>query len=249
MGLFDAPAPLFDWLDSRIGLVAPAGIRLALWGVAGALVSMLLYRILSAQKRVARGKAELAEARRTLDAHDGEFADAWPLMRRLLGAAVAQVGRVGWPALVASLPLLCLLVWAGAAFGYRYPANGAAPEIETRPPQLPTKWLAPDRAGADAAPPNGVPRILVGNGPDGMLADIFLVEPIPVIHKRQWWNALIGNPLGYLPADSMVDSVNVALPRREYLSFGPGWMQGWETAFFAPLVLASIALKVLFRIE
>jgi hypothetical protein len=242
MGVFDIPTPVFEWLDAHMGLIMPAGMRLALWGVAGALVSMLLYRAISAQERVARGKVELAEARRTLDAYEGEFAGALPLMRRLLRVAVAQVGRVGWPALLASLPLLSLLLWMGTAYGYRYPGHGEQPDIQTVPSRLQASWL-------DPVGPAAAPHVVIVDDSDRILTDIPLVEPVPMVHKRQWWNALFGNPAGYLPPQSPVDRVDIELPRKHYLLVGPGWMRGWETVFLVPLLATSVALKVLVRIE
>lgn len=248
MGLFDAPAPLFTWLDSQMGNVAPPGVRIVVWGIVGGVVSMLIYRAISAQDRVARAKVELADARRELDSYDGEFAGAWPLMKRQLGLALAQVGRVGWPAVIASLPLLCLLVWASNAFGYHYPPAGTTPDIETRPAGYQAQWN--DSRAADAArSSNRPPRVVVRDNSQQVVVDIALVEPVPVIHKRKWWNTLIANPAGYLPQEGGLNSIHVAMPRKEYLPFGFGWMRGWETAFFGPLLAASIALKILIRIE
>lgn len=247
MGLLDAPAPLFQWIDTQLGLVAPAGLRLALWGIAGGVVSMLIYRFISEQERVARAKTEIEQARRELDAYDGELAGAWPLMKRLLGLAVAQVGRVGWPAIVASLPLLCLLTWLSTAYGHRFPDSGAIPDIEVRPPVFEAEWspASPAVAGMSGQPP----RVLIRDATSSMVADIVLAEPVPVVHKRQWWNSLVSNPAGYLPQDIDLNRVQVALPRREFLPFGSDWMRGWEVVFFGPLLAASIALKILIRIE
>ena len=209
---------------------------------------MLIYRAISAQDSVARTKLEIAEARRELNSYDGELGGAWPLMRRLLGLSFTQVGRVGWPALVASLPLLCLLVWVSTAFGYRYPENGAIPVIKTVPPGYEAEWNraeAGDSAGSRGEPP----YIVIRDNADRTVVDVVLTEPVRVIHKRQWWNTLVANPAGYLPREGRLSSIEISLPRQEFLPFGSDWMRGWETAFFAPLLAASIALKVLIRIE
>src|SRR3546814_19779777 len=68
------------------------------------------------------------------------------------------------------------------------------------------------------------------------------------LHKEQWWNVLIANPLGYLAADSPLELVEIALPRREVLPFGPWWLRTWEFVFFTTLVAASLAIKLLFRL-
>lgn len=246
MGILDVPAPLFGWLDAQLSSVAPSGLRVVVWGIVGGVVSMLIYRAISAQDRVARAKLEIAQARRELNAYDGEFTAAWPLMRRMLGLSFAQVGRVGWPAVVASLPLLCLLVWVSTAFGYRYPEDDATPDIETVPPGYEAVW---NRAGTSAGSRDNPPHIVVRDDAKRPVLDLVLVEPVPVIHKRQWWNTLVANPAGYLPRESSLSSIRISLPRQEFLPYGSDWMRGWETAFFVPLLAASIALKVLIRIE
>src|SRR3546814_14368405 len=68
------------------------------------------------------------------------------------------------------------------------------------------------------------------------------------LHKEQWWNVLIANPLGYLAADSPLELVEIDLPRREVLPFGPWWLRTWEFVFFTTLVAASLAIKLLFRL-
>lgn len=239
MGFFDLPAPLFDRLDSLLAGL-PAAVRLMLWGMLGALVSMGLYRWLSPQERIGRGKAELAEARRRLDAHEGEFADAAPLVRGMLRAAVVQVGRVAGPAIVASLPLLALLAWMSTRYGHAWPPVGSTPAIQTVPP-LPATWVAGTEADH--------PHVVVAGDDRRVIADVPLQAPVPVIHKRQWWNILLGNPAGYLPPQSAIDRIRIDLPARVFLPFGPGWARGWELAFFVPLLLVSVAIKVLAGIE
>jgi hypothetical protein len=245
MGLFDAPAPLFAWLDALLATVAPPLLRLVLWAALAGLLSMLLYRALSPQRRIARGKTDLAAAQKALDTYDGNLRDAWPLMRHMLATALRQVGRTGGPALLASLPLVCMLAWLSTAYGYAYPQPGVSPRIDTEPAQLEAQWVDPRRTGAPVDEP---PRILIAQ--EGrIVADVGLPAPVRVIHKRQWWNWLLGNPAGYLPGDAAVDHIRVELPHREFLAFGPGWVRGWELTFFIVLVAVSVAVKLLLRIE
>lgn len=116
MELLQLPAPLFGWIDGLL-TVAPASVRLMVWGAAAGIFSMSLYRTLSPQAHIARSKREQAELRDRLDAFDGELVEAWPLIRRLLGLSMAQVGRVAAPAVAASVPVLMLLVWLSGSYG------------------------------------------------------------------------------------------------------------------------------------
>ncbi|MDN5849127.1 MAG: hypothetical protein L0H63_05740 [Nitrococcus sp.] len=248
MGLFDVPAPIFAWIDALAAALIPPLGRLILWGIVAALVSMGLYWLLSAQKRIGRAKTKLAQSRAQLDAYDGEFAGAAPLIGNLLRSALHQVGLVAWPAILSSLPLLALICWLSTAYGYSYPAPGTEPTIQTQPPQLQTQWIEGAR-NKSASGQGAAPRILVAGIDQEILAEVPLPAPVPVIHKWQWWNVLIGNPAGYLPSNAAVDWIEVALPDKEYLGFGPSWLRGWEAPFFISLIVVSIVVKIWWRID
>ncbi len=247
MGIFDLPAPLFAWVDTLEAPLLPPLGRLVVWGILGALLSMSLYRFLSPQQRIARGKREIVESRQRLYACDGEFADAWPLMRNMLAVALRQVGRITLPAVVASVPLISLLTWLSTHYGYAYPPPGEAPRIEVVPPALQAEWVGKPRPEQPAAP--SAPHIVVTDADKKMLTTVALNAPVPTLHKQQWWNLFLGNPAGYLPDDTPVQRINVDLPEKEFLHFGPNWIRGWEFSFFVSLLIVSIAMKVLIRIE
>jgi hypothetical protein len=78
---------------------------------------------------------------------------------------------------------------------------------------------------------------------------VALSAPVPTIHKRQWWNALVGNPIGYLPDTSRLESIELALPQKEYLTVGPAWLRAWYVVFLGALLVVSLAIKVAARIE
>jgi hypothetical protein len=71
----------------------------------------------------------------------------------------------------------------------------------------------------------------------------------PVVHKRQWWNALIGNPLGYLPDNASVEEVSLALQPKVLLRGVPGWMSGWEFPFLLAMFMFSMGIKIAFRLQ
>jgi hypothetical protein len=107
----DFPAPVFAAVDGLMAKVLPPALRLALWALFAAIVTMELYRLLSPQARIFELKLRFAEKKQALDSFDGEFEDAWPMMRSMLGAAFMRVAIVLPGTLVAALPLLLLLVW------------------------------------------------------------------------------------------------------------------------------------------
>lgn len=242
MGLLDLPGPLYGWMDGVFATVLPPLARILIWGALAGLGSMALYAVLAPQGRIARGKREVAEAQQALDGHEGSLAEAGPLIGRMLRLALGQVRLTTMPALIASIPLLTLIAWMSTAYGHRFPEPGETPPVEAQPAAYVAEWVP-------QAAPEDTPGVEVRNG-DGSRVGLFdLSVPVGVLHEWRWWNALMGNPAGYLPSGSGVERVRVELPRREYLPFGPVWARGWEIPFLTALVAASLGLKVGARIQ
>ena len=69
------------------------------------------------------------------------------------------------------------------------------------------------------------------------------------IHKREWWNWLLGNEAGYLRPDAAVDEIALDLPALTVLSGVPSWLGGWEAVYFLSVLVASLLIKAAFKIE
>lgn len=245
MGIFDLPAPLFTWADQVMSGFASPTLRLVVWGLVAAVLSMGLYWLLSPQGKLNDVKVRALAARRDLNAFDGEFADAWPMMRRMLGLSFKQLGMTTMPAVLASIPVLALIVWLGTAYGYGLPDDETAVAVQTTP----SLEAQAEIRTADNASPENPPRLVVTDPSGTVIGDISLAASVPTIHKKQWWNTLIGNPLGYLPDDGDIEAISFELPEKDYLGFGPGWLRPWYVLFFTILVLGSLTIKMLWRIE
>ena len=206
---------------------------------------MGLYWLLSPQGKLTDVKLRAIAARRDLNAFDGDFAEAWPLMRSMLGLSFRQLGMTTMPALLASLPVLALIVWLSSSYGYNLPESEGITSVQTTPE---TDVSGAFRTGGNASPENPLRLVVTESGGD-VISDISLAAAVPTIHKKQWWNTLIGNPLGYLPEDGEIDAITFELPEQDYLGFGPGWLRPWYVLFFTILVLGSLAIKWLARIE
>jgi hypothetical protein len=235
MGLLDLPAPFFDFVDSSLLGALPPLARLILWAIAGAAASLTLYRLLSPQRRIAAAKAAAMEARRRLNVHDGDLESALPLMRQSMKAALRHVGLVFPGALIASVPVLALLVWLDGAYGYQLPQDRQAPAVSVAPERYTGQWQ-----------PDGSIAVRDQSGTE--VARLTLAEPITHIEKRHWWNAIVGNPAGYLPEQGPIESVTIALPERQYLSVGPDWLRSWLTVALTVLVIASLLIMRIARI-
>ena len=238
MGLLDLPAPFFDLVDHSLLAPLPPLARLILWAVAGAAVSLALYRWLSPQRRIAEAKVAAQEARRRLNAHDGDLESALPLMRQSMKLALRHVGLVFPAALIASLPVLALLVWLDSAYGHQFPEDRQAPTIAVEPERFSGEWRPSGAGGA----------IELRDETGAEVARLTVAQPVTRIEKRQWWNFLVGNPAGYLPDDSPVEGVTIGLPERQYLPVGPDWLRSWLAVALSALVITSLLIMRIARI-
>lgn len=239
MGLLDLPAPLFGLIDQQLAGLLPAAARLTLWAAFTAAASMTIYQALSPQGRIARTKAAAREGRRALNTYEGALEGAWPLAGQVLRLSVRQLMLTLPATLIASVPVLCVIVWLSTAYGYAYPEEEQAVDVETRSPGYTARWQA-DQSG---------PRIEITDVLGRSVVDFEVSAPVTTVHKRQWWNVFLGNPAGYLPADAPMNRVEIALPREEILPFGPAWLRSWEPLFFTALIASSLAVKFTRRIE
>lgn len=242
MGVIDLPSPLFGWIDAALAGFVPSLGRIAFWGVLAGLISMWLYRMISPQARIAQGKHDLAETREALNAFDGDFPEAAPIIRRMLRLSLAQVRMATLPAMVASLPVLALLAWMSTAYGYTFPPAGTSAPVAIQPEEYQAQWVAPESSGHP-------PHIFVSNGDGNPVNRFPLTAPVTVLHQWQWWNILVANPAGYLPSDGGVDHIRMELPRQQHLAIGPDWLRGWEFPFFVTLIAASLGIKLGARIQ
>ncbi len=176
-------------------------------------------------------------------------------MGQTIAASLRQLRLTVVPALLASLPLISLLVWLDSTYGYHVLVPGTEVALRAQPDST---VLRAQADGAKATTPGNVLKVnwpkegerLVVLGPDDrVLLELPPSQAVTTIHKRAWWNNLIGNPIGYLPSEGAVDLITLDLPPAQYLSFGPSWLRGWEAIFLSVLLAGSLLVKAAFRIH
>ena len=253
MGLFDLPAPLFGAVDSVLATFLPAGIRLVLWGILAGWLTMLLYRRWSRQEAISELKQEQRAAQDQIARFEGEFNELWPMVRTSLSLGFRQLGLSIGPALLATIPIIFIVVWVAGSYSHSTPAAGQSIEVTAEPNADELKWRP---QGTASRVDSGWEMTWPGVGESAMMrvagedaVEIGGEELVAVIHKRKWWNILIANPAGYLPADGQTEIIQFALPEQSFIPFGPGWMRGWMFLFFLTFLLSSIGFKLWMRIN
>ena len=254
MGFFDLLAAPFGWIDSHLLAWLPALVRLSVWGAASAAVTMALYWRLSPQQHVSEIKRQVAEARNRLSHFDGPFDEALPHIDAALRLSVRHMWVTLWPAVLASLPILFVASWVSGSYAYQMPRPGEEIVLQAEPGDVPLRLETPlgvtfDRGLGPIAWPAPGAKVPLIESDDLVIAELPLKIPVTVIDKRRWWNFLFGNPNGYLPRQSEIERIEIALTERHYIGFGPDWIRAWEAPFFLVLVICSLAIKLGFRIH
>lgn len=255
MGVLDLPAPLFNLLEGLLDFL-PALLRLCIWSAVAGAASMLLYGLLSPQQRIAAVKVELKAAQAEMSAADESFAELMDLTKKSLGLSFRHLGLVFGPALVSAIPMICIMAWSSNQYGYRFPAEGDAVAVTTIPEAAAQQlaWrgaAAPTLEGATwtVAWPGESGRLVATHGAGSELLTLPLPAPVPTVHKKVWWNSLLGNPAGYLADNSPVEVVFLTLPQQNHLPFGPGWLGHWLTVFLVVSVTGALVTKSVFKIH
>lgn len=252
-GLLNLFYPVLDALDWSLGFL-PVVLRVVLLGVLSGAVAMGLYVLLSNQDSIRARKEEMQRIRGALAAARDDFNETMRLSKRNLAASFGLLGVVAGPAILSSLPLLIVIGWLAAHYGYVLPAAGTPVPVTFEPTGAavtvePAAALTQGAAGPALAWPavDALPRFLVdgafvyeGPPPD---------RPASIVHQKVWWNWLLGNEAGYLAANPGLEAINFELAPLVLVPGVPSWLGGWEAVYFIAVFASSLLIKFGFRIE
>ncbi|MBI81811.1 MAG: hypothetical protein CMJ81_01315 [Planctomycetaceae bacterium] len=255
---------ILTFVDSGLGFL-PELLRVLGWGALTGTVAMLLYARISPQRRIAEVEAQAMAARKELRAYQGvETRMMLSLVRRSLALSLKQVGLTVGPTLLLTPPVLLMFAWMNQAYSYRLPDPQAVVQVTLRAsegaePVLPAlQWEPASAVKRDAAGKTvavnwpsvteGETVVLINAVGEQQLL-LPLAHPRARVAKSGWWHWLLASPVGYLPAESPLEAVELELPPRTLLSFGPEWMRGWLAAFTTALGTLALAIKIAFGIK
>ncbi|MFO1039498.1 MAG: hypothetical protein U1E45_21855 [Geminicoccaceae bacterium] len=254
-GVLNAVFPALNALDDAMATVMPAWLRLVVFGILSGAVSMGLYSLLSNQEGIKAQKAKLQDIQRQLKAAGDDLALTMSLSRQNLSIAFGLLGRSAVPAILSSLPIVFIIAWLAVHWGYQAPPEGTPVPVTLAPADVP---VAVEPAGllsgqgADLAlqwpAPTTTLQILSG-GTSLWTGTAEALASTGEVGRPRWYSSILGNPAGYLPADGPLDTFSVALPEQELLGFGPWWVRTWWFVYFLTVVIVSLAVKFIFKID
>jgi hypothetical protein len=249
-GLLGLPFPVYSAVDRVLSGGLGAAGRVVFWSLLSSAVVMFLYRLCSPQAKLKQFKLRMRAVQAQLLADPDDIRAVLRLSGENIQTAFARFLLTFVPTCIAIIPLLSVTSWINSQYGPASPEEGAVVQVQVHPegPHV----LSPAAAGASlltnaVAASSGSILLL----DDAGAALLRIHEPVSsaFVARRTWWNVLLGNPMGYLPDDGVIEAVVFDFPRQELLPFGPDWMRRWEAIFFFCMALGSIALKVVLKVE
>ena len=256
--LLDILNPVLAAADRGLQSVSVAPLwRIAIFAALGAMVSMKLFKKFSNQDALAALKQDIRQVQNDLVRSNDASRQLAQTVRQNLELTGRQLWLSFWPALLASVPLLFLLVFCSNQFGvhaaeagsrvYVTPAGLQGSPAEFNWHNVNAQWDARKAAWTFYQPEAGQTATLFFDNREQF--SLPPAVPTRVLHKKQWWNLLVANPAGYLHDAAMFASVEFNTPTQVIINWGPGWMRGWLFAFMLFLVLFSVAFKILWKIH
>jgi hypothetical protein len=253
LDLFSPALSRMDRVLSESLALAPVW-RIAFFAALGSVASMLLFKWLSHQDELAALKQQIKAVQKELVREQGGLNSALLQNLKLTGR---QLWLSFWPALLASLPVLFLLVFCSNQFGVETAAANSRVYVtpialQGSPAEyqwlgVNAQWDARKKAWTFYQPEPGIRASLMRG--DQQQLSLPTAVPTNIMHRRHWWNYLIANPAGYLEATVTIGRFEINTPTRVIINWGPGWMRGWLFAFMLFLVLFSVAIKVVWKIQ
>ncbi len=241
-GLLDRAAPVLNTIDAFIDQVLPDAPRVVLYGLLASYLGMLIYARLSDQHRLRAVKRMTTRVRAELRNPDIEFSALLRASKRSIALSMRHLWLAFKPSLPAMLPFLLIFPWLSNEFGALPPPPGTAlkwcvyPATAATRVRFDTLQFAADGCVVAPWPKAPVPISI----------DSEIVALVPwsgssqVLHAPKWWNELIGNPAGYLPASVGTLQIGFTLPPRSLLPFGPTWLGDWLLLAFVPGFVAGL---------
>jgi hypothetical protein len=225
------------------------GVCIAMLGAVCGYASMLVYRFCSPQAKLATLSEEIKKVRAKLIEYDGEFDGMLPLIAKSLRLSLRHLGLSGLTAILASLLSVLIALPLSTLYDFVLPKAGDHIAITVEPKAerhrlrvSPAYGARENETGLVVQWPSEINRA-------SLRVDDIEVMALPVapmsnvLEPRHTFNAFIGNPNGYLPANVAIARIEFALQPREIVSFGPPWIRPWWFIFFAVIVLMSFWLK------
>ena len=248
---------LFEYLNVVDGWLAPYLsdlVRIGLYGAVSGFLALLIYVLLSNQSKLKKLKGEVKVLRNQMRVATLNYREMMQLSKKNVLVSLRLLGQTLKPCVLSSLPVILFMTWLSNYFSYTLPINGKTINVSIVPNTAlvvvePSKIAKQLGNGKYAVDIEAGERMWFSVDGKTVYEGIITDHPVPTIHKKRWWNSIIGNDAGYIRSNVPVDEIIFDLPRKQLIEGAPAWLSTWEFPFFLLLFVTSITTKVMFSIE
>lgn len=252
--MINSAFPILNLIDGWLPGWIPGLVRICLWGAASGAGMLAIYSALSDQTAIGQLKRETRKLRRRMLDPKLEKSELLGLAGRNITVSLHLLVKTGVPAFLSALPVVVVVCWLSAYQSHRVNPDNSPVEVEI----LPTAQgvtLSPNKVFVREAQNIG---LITGEESfqvrfihNGRLAYSGTPgrRPTNRVHKKLWWNALIGNEVGYIDSGSALEEIRFHFPRKIFLDGMPMWMSTWELPFFLCLGVVALGIKIVFGIK
>ncbi len=257
MGLFDLTTPTFNIIESWLSQFLTLNLRLAFWAFISALSSTLIFRLFINQQKISFLKTQIKTIQKKLSSHEGDFKELKNIAGKSLKLSFQRMLITFFPAILAMVPIIFLLVFLSASYDYQTPKAGERVNYQVF-------WEDSDSIGeiiwkdqnnqpiefikdTFLWPKTGQKHILLQ--PDGTKIMAFPSAPVPIIHKKQWWNVFFGNPAGYISEDNIIDHIAFKFKKQKPNTYLDNYVDGWMWPYFLFTFVFSLIFIVVLKVK
>lgn len=243
----------FDGIQSALSVYASDVVIILFWALVLSVISMLIYKLTSPQKRLRILKEEQKEIQQLMKDDEVMEEQAISLAGKLLKVSFRRVCLTCLPAVLSGIPILLMWGFLSYNFDRETPQAGDVISMNISPAvegvYVNNQFLAPDNKGEIAVNWPSEGNLMMGDRQGHEIFDVNRSKPEYFINKWKWWNVIIPSPYGYIGKNANVDMIWINLPMKEYLTFGPWWLRSWFVVFVLGMITFSLLIKYTFKIE
>jgi hypothetical protein len=248
-GLFELLNPPLALLDGVMGGLAPAA-RLLIWGALAGMGSMALYAAISPQARLKRLAEDARAALRSLRSQDVQSAAYRDEMLGSLRTSLRRAGITLVPALLSSLPVLFVIGYVNANYSLSEPVPGEPVAVLVDDARSITiEGGQRFTAGWTVPWPKGDATVRVFDRAGQPIYSLTGDTQPGTARKSGLLAFLVGAQAGLIAPGSSVESLEIETTPRPIVQPGLSLHLQWVIPFVLGLLLASLLMKVVFRIS
>jgi len=247
--------PIFNFVENAIFSYFSFSIKVGIWGALCGCAAMFVFYFSSDQKSISTLKKRAKTLRKKILDLDTDDSEVKKNIRENLSVSIKLLYKVLFPALLSTLPIIIVFLWMDVYYSFKMPEDGNTINI----------MVASDAENIGCFPEGSFEisgssiklRIQDNQRPIKMMyKGKMLYEgkpwqpPTRSIRHKKYWNALLKSEVGYLNKDiSDIEYLGFGFQRNFIFKDNQGWYSRWELLFFIILAIASLIIKLAFKIE